>query len=107
MIRGKRRIKQKEIADEVGISKEQVHHIVTTVLGYRKVCAHWVPRQHTVEMKAQRKNVCTQYLKRYNTEGEAFLQRILTGDESWAHHYGPECKAQSMEYRHKTSQSAR
>ncbi|GFO12709.1 histone-lysine N-methyltransferase SETMAR [Plakobranchus ocellatus] len=33
-------------------------------------------------------------------EGEAFLQRILTGDESWIHHYDKECKAQSMEYRH-------
>ena len=37
MIRANRRVKQKEIADEVGISKERVHHIATTVLGYRKV----------------------------------------------------------------------
>ncbi|GFO19810.1 histone-lysine N-methyltransferase SETMAR [Plakobranchus ocellatus] len=42
-----------------------------------------------------------------NAEGEAFLQRILTGDESWVHHYDPECKAQSMEYRHKTFPSPR
>ncbi|GFN77338.1 histone-lysine N-methyltransferase SETMAR-like protein [Plakobranchus ocellatus] len=39
MIRANRRVKQKEIADEVGISKERVHHIVTTVLGYRKLSA--------------------------------------------------------------------
>ncbi|GFN90119.1 transposase [Plakobranchus ocellatus] len=45
----------------------------------------------------------TQLLERYNAEGEAFLQGILTGDESWVNHYDPECKAQSMEYRHKTS----
>ena len=32
---------------------------------------------------------------------------IVTGDESWVHHYDPECKAQSMEYRHKTSPSPR
>ncbi|GFN74147.1 histone-lysine N-methyltransferase SETMAR [Plakobranchus ocellatus] len=62
MIRANRRVKQKKIADEVGISKERVHHIVTTVLGYRKVSAHWVPRQLTVEMKAQRKDMCTQLL---------------------------------------------
>ena len=107
MIRANRRVKQKEIADEVGISKERVHHIATTVLGYRKVSARWVPRQLTVEMKAQRKDMCTQLLERYNAEGEAFLQRIVTGDESWVHHYDPECKAQSMEYRHKTSPSPR
>ena len=41
--------------------------------------------------------MCTQLLERYNAEGEAFLQRIVTGDESWVHHYDPECKAQSME----------
>ena len=107
MIRANRRVKQKEIADEVGISKEQVHHIATTVLGYQKVSARWVPRQLTVEMKAQRKDMCTQLLEHYNAEGEAFLQRIVTGDESWVHHYDPECKAQSMEYRHKTSPSPR
>ncbi|GFO09551.1 histone-lysine N-methyltransferase SETMAR-like protein [Plakobranchus ocellatus] len=85
MIRANRRVKRKEIVDEVGISKERVHQIVTTVLGYRKVSARWVPRQLTVEMKAQRKDMCTQLLERYNAE-EAFLQRILTGDESLVHH---------------------
>ena len=58
-------------------------------------------------MKAQRKDMCAQLLARYNKEGEAFLQRIVTGDESWVHHYDPESKAQSMEYRHKTSPSPR
>ncbi|GFO40415.1 transposase [Plakobranchus ocellatus] len=93
MIRANRRVKQKEIADEVGISKERVHHIFTIVLGYRKVSTHWVPRELTVDMKAQRKDMCTQLLERYNAEGEAFLQRILTGDESWIHQYDPEFRA--------------
>ncbi|GFO22893.1 histone-lysine N-methyltransferase SETMAR-like protein [Plakobranchus ocellatus] len=106
-IRANRRVKQKEIADEVGISKERVHHIVTTVLSYQKVSARWVPRQLTVEMKAQRKDMCTQLLERYNAKGEAFMQRILTENESWVHHYDPECKAQLMEYRHKTSPNPR
>ncbi|GFO40451.1 transposase [Plakobranchus ocellatus] len=58
-------------------------------------------------MKAQRKDMCTQLLERYNAEAEAFLQRILIEDESWIHHYDPECKTQSMEYRRKTSPSPR
>ncbi|GFN96116.1 histone-lysine N-methyltransferase SETMAR [Plakobranchus ocellatus] len=58
-------------------------------------------------MKAQREDMCTQLLERYNAEGETFLQRILTGDESWVLYYDSECKAQSMEYRHKTSPSPR
>ena len=91
----------------MGISKERVHHIVTSVLGYRKVSARWVPRQLTSEMKAQRKEMSTQFLKRYDKEGETFLRSIVTGDESWVHHYDPESKVQSMEYRHKTSPSPR
>ncbi|GFO00681.1 histone-lysine N-methyltransferase SETMAR [Plakobranchus ocellatus] len=49
--------------------------------------------------------MCTQLLEHYNAK--AFLQGILTGDESWVHHYDPEYKTQSMEYRHKTSPSPR
>ncbi|GFN77337.1 histone-lysine N-methyltransferase SETMAR [Plakobranchus ocellatus] len=47
-------------------------------------------------MKAHRKDMCIQLLERYNAEGEVFLQRILTGDESWVHRYDPECHACSV-----------
>ena len=107
MIRSNRRVKQSVIANEVGISKERVHHIVTHLLGYRKVSARWVPRLLTLEMRTQRKEVCIHLLKQYNKEGEAFLERVVTGDESWVHHFDPESKVQSMEYRHKTSPSPR
>ncbi|GFO00853.1 histone-lysine N-methyltransferase SETMAR [Plakobranchus ocellatus] len=89
MIRANRRVKQKEITDEVGISKERVPHIVTNVLGYQKVSARWVYRQLTVEVKAQKKDICTQLLEHYNAQGEAFLQRTLTGDKSWVYPYNP------------------
>ena len=35
------------------------------------------------------------------------MGRVVTGDESWVHHFDPESKVQSMEYRHKTSPSPR
>ena len=60
MIVANRRVKQKDIANALDISKERVHHIITVHLGYRKVSARWVLRQLTVEMKAQRKTTCTQ-----------------------------------------------
>ena len=80
---------------------------MTHLLGYRKVSARWVPRQLTLEMKMQRKEMCIHLMKRYNKEGEAFLERVVTGDESWVHHFDPESKVQSMEYQHKTSPSPR
>ena len=107
MIRSNRRVKQSVIANEVGIWKERVHHIMTHLVGYRKVFAQYVPRQLTLEMKTQREEMCIHLLKRYNKEGEAFLERVVTGDESCVHHFDPESKVQSMEYRHKTSPSPR
>jgi hypothetical protein len=36
-----------------------------------------------------------------NNKGkEEFLSRIVTGDETWAHHHEPESKRQSMEWKH-------
>jgi len=53
LIRGNRRIKQKETAVALGISKERVGHIIG-VLGFQKVCARWVPCMLSDEMKAER-----------------------------------------------------
>ena len=33
-------------------------------------------------------------------KGDAFLDRIITGDKTWVHQYEPECKQQSMEWKH-------
>jgi hypothetical protein len=35
-----------------------------------------------------------QFLLQYHEEGEAFLQWIVTGDETWMHHYEPASKRQ-------------
>lgn len=37
LIRENRRVKQIDISIEMGISQERVHHIITNLLGYRKV----------------------------------------------------------------------
>ena len=42
-------------------------------------------------------------LQRYKTEGEAMLERIVTGDEIWVHHYQPESKQASRQWKHKES----
>ncbi|GFR65548.1 histone-lysine n-methyltransferase setmar-like protein [Elysia marginata] len=101
MIKGNGRITQKDIAKQLEVSKERVQHINTDILGYRKVSARWVPQVLTDEMKMQRKT-CAESLK-HEEEGEEFIQRIVTRDESWVHHYDTESKRQSMEHRHKSS----
>jgi hypothetical protein len=38
--------------------------------------------------------------QRYKEHSEAFLSRIVTGDETWVFHYTPESKAESMASKH-------
>ena len=102
LIQSDRRITQSVIAETLGISKERVSFVIQQ-LGYRKICARWVPRQFTDEHKRKRLEACTQLLDRYRVQGEFFLFNIVTGDESWVNHYDPEDKRQSMQYRHRTS----
>ena len=102
LIHGNCCIKQKEIAFALGISKERVGHIID-VLGFRKVCARWVLCMLSDEMKAERVHFSWELLECFEKEGEDFLKKIITGDETWVHHYDPENKRQSMEYRHKES----
>jgi hypothetical protein len=46
---------------------------------------------------------------RYADEGEDMniLKRIVTVDESWVHHYQPELKHASMQWKHSSSPSTK
>jgi hypothetical protein len=46
--------------------------------------------------------VCSDLLSHYEAVGESFLSLIITGDETWIHHFEPETKRQSMEWHHPT-----
>ena len=71
-----------------------------------KVCARWVPQELTEERKRKRLDVCSRHLARYR-EGDNFLQQTVTGDETWVHHYEPESKQQSMQWKHPSSPVAK
>jgi len=53
------------------------------------------------EVKTERVSISREVLERSEKEGEDFLKKIITDDETWVHHYDPENKRQSMEYCHK------
>ena len=102
LIKHVRHITQKQIAGRLGMSKERVGYIIV-LLGCTKVCSRWVPRMLTPEKKQKRVEICEELLKRYREEGDQFLLNIVTGDESWIHHFDPEEKRLSMGYRHTSS----
>ena len=92
-----------DIVRHTGISRGSVHKIVRKDLKFRKVSARWVPKQLKPEQQAMRMMTSLDNLQRYKTEGEAMLNRIVTGDETWVHHYQPETKQASRLWKHKES----
>ena len=60
---------------------------MTGSLGYRKICARWVPRLLTGDRKVQGKAITSEMLRRYWDEGDDLLLSIVAGDESWFHHF--------------------
>ncbi|KFM69297.1 hypothetical protein X975_03065, partial [Stegodyphus mimosarum] len=41
-----------------------------------------------------------QRLVRYRADGTAFLQQKVAGDETWCHHFQPEGKSISIQWKH-------
>lgn len=116
MVLANRRLTIDDVADELHISHGSAYEIIHDHLGFRKVCARWVPRQLTEDLKKRRVEACKQLLKRYRADtcavpqcdvpgngSYSFLQRIITGDETWVHHYEPESKRQSLQWKHPMS----
>jgi len=80
-----------------------VHRIVRNHLKFWKVSARWVPKQLKPEQHTMRMMTSHDNLQRYKTEGEAMLERIVTGDETWVRHYQPETKQASRQWKHQES----
>ena len=57
MVLDRRRLKVRELADMVGISKNAVNRILTENLGMRKLCGRWAPLLLTMEPKQRREDV--------------------------------------------------
>ena len=102
-----RRVTIEEIALQLGISQGTAYSLVHDILAFHKVAARWVPRHLTEEHKRNRQHICSSLLKRYSREGDNFLNRIITGDETCVHHCEPETKRQSMQWKHTSSPSSK
>jgi len=82
------------------MSKTTIHETVTEKLGYRKLCARWVPKILTYDHKTKQMGSALKFLTHYAQEGDEFLDSIVTGDETWGFHHTPESKQQSLQWHH-------
>jgi len=98
-----RRISAKSIAEQLGISHEEVGSIIHEDLDMRKLSTKWVPKCLNKDQKHQRCQSSEQLLEFFQRDPNDFLSRLMTMDETSLYHYDLETKQQSMEWWHSGS----
>jgi hypothetical protein len=98
-----RRVTVNKIAKQLNMSIGSAYSVVHDNLQFHKVCARWVPKELTDGHKHMRLEICSRHLVRYRKEGDNFLQWIITGEENGVHHYQPEAKWKSMQWKYLSS----
>jgi len=92
----------KSIAEQLGISREQVGSIIHEDLDMRKLSANWVPKFLNADQKRQCQS-SEQLLEFFQRNPNDYLSRLVTMDETWLYHYDPQTKQQSVEWQHSGS----
>ena len=100
LVLNNRRIKVAKLASECDISNGSVYTIIHEHLGMSKVSARWVPRNLNMQDRQQRVESSHELLEVYNANPEDFHTRLVTGDETWLHHWDPDTKKESMQWKH-------
>ena len=94
MVLDDRRIKVREIAETIGISKERLGYILHEEVDMKKLCTRWVPCLLTSDQKRTRMKISEECLERFNKNKTDFVLQFITMDETWIHHYTPKSKQQ-------------
>ncbi|UYV82734.1 hypothetical protein LAZ67_22000693, partial [Cordylochernes scorpioides] len=97
LIKFNRRISIKDLSSETGLSVRLCHQIATKDLDMIRTSSKFVPRILTEEQKEVRMDVCKNMVEMTRTDPE-WMQKIITGDETWVYQYDPETKRQSSQW---------
>ena len=100
-----RRITVRQVDENFDIGYGTALDILTNVLGMQRVCARWVPRLLVPEQKTVRVQICTELQQRLSDEGDSFLNKVITCDETWFQFFELEGKQQSSMWKHTWSPS--
>ncbi|XP_015920905.2 histone-lysine N-methyltransferase SETMAR-like [Parasteatoda tepidariorum] len=96
------RLTVREIAEEVGVSKDSAHAILREDLNMNRVAAKFLLKLLSTKQKDFRFDVAQDLLDTANTD-PGFLNTVITGDESWVYGYDLETKRQSSQWKHPDS----
>ena len=92
-----RRVSVRRIVENTGFSQGTVHRILRNHLKVRRLSCKFVPKILTGEQRQQRVQMCQQNLANFAND-PLFLDKFLTGDESWLHRYDPDSKTTSSHW---------
>ena len=98
IVKGDRRVTVKELAEMFNVSVYTVHKCLKDDLGLVKKSARWVPKLLNNEQKEERVRCSDLFIKRFQKDGQAFLDKIITMDESAVSYHTPETKEQSKQW---------
>ncbi len=91
------RVSVRRIVENTGFSQGTVHRILKDHLHVRCLSCKFVPKILTTEQRHQRVTMCQQNLANLAAD-PLFLDKFLTGDESWLHRYDPDSKKTSSHW---------
>jgi len=89
------------IAEELSLGKSSIHTILREHLDMKKVCAKIVLKLLNPEQKLRWKECCADW--KTSEENDEFLERVITGDESWIYDYDIELESQNSVWKNKES----
>ena len=80
-----RQISIRRLAEELAIT----HEIMNNHMGMKKVCTRWILKLLISTQLTNRVDCCQELLQESEVNPAEFFDCIVTGDESWIHHYDP------------------
>ena len=97
------RLTLRKIVEEVEISRESVHSILTEDSFMRRVSAKFIRKLLTEQQKELHVEIAQGLLDCANN-GLEFTKTIITGDETWVYGYNSESKFQSSQWKYPNHQ---
>jgi hypothetical protein len=95
-------IASRMITESLNIPKTVVLRILKEDLGKRKLCAHFLPHSLTPEQREDQVTSFQDIIAMADAD-KIFLNKIITGNETWCFFYDPETKRQNSEWVGETS----
>lgn len=102
MVMHDRRCTLRHIASTLDLSYGSARSILIEKLKMTKIVKRWIPRILTDEQKKHRVHDSRQLLSRFHSDSH-FLDRIVTQDETWVHHYDPLLPHETKVWKHRHS----